>query len=238
MTYKQANNYIVKKVYVDPMSSVDVMYLKNFESLKLIKGQLTPIRTPLVGFGGHVVHPEGMITLMMTVRRHPRCRTVPVNFVVVKADFPYNMLMNRPTLNALRAINFMYYLSFKFFTLTGIAEVGNDVCAARECYLPTLQTASASTSGQSSERRSNILSIDCIDPRQTEKSKRLEIGDEVEDILLDLRRQMVDLLRGYRDVFAWAADEVQGVPHHLMMHELNVDLQAHPVKQKKRHFNP
>ncbi|XP_027182413.1 uncharacterized protein LOC113780831 [Coffea eugenioides] len=32
-----SNNYIVKKVYVDPRSSVDVMYLRTFDSLKLTK---------------------------------------------------------------------------------------------------------------------------------------------------------------------------------------------------------
>ena len=87
------NNYIVKKVYIDPGSSVDVMYLRTFESLKLARERMIPVRTSLVGFGGHVVHPEGMVTLTVTVGRHPRCQTIPVNFVMVKADSPYNMLL-------------------------------------------------------------------------------------------------------------------------------------------------
>ncbi|XP_071906821.1 uncharacterized protein [Coffea arabica] len=56
------NNYIVRKVYVDPDSSVDVLYYRTFKNLKLTREQLTPVRTPLVGFGGHVVHPEGMVS--------------------------------------------------------------------------------------------------------------------------------------------------------------------------------
>ncbi|XP_027173900.1 uncharacterized protein LOC113773451 [Coffea eugenioides] len=179
------NNYIVKKVYIDPGSSVDVMYLRTFESLKLAREHMTPVRTPLVGFGGHIVHPEGMVTLTVTVGHHPRCRTIPVNFVVVKADSPYNLLLGRPTLNALRAVYSTYHLSFKFSTPAGIAEVSSDVCAARECYLATLQAASTSTADVRSEKRSNILSIDCIDPQQAEKIPRLETGDEVEEIPLD-----------------------------------------------------
>ncbi|XP_071916083.1 uncharacterized protein [Coffea arabica] len=249
------NNYIVKKVYIDPGSSVDVIYLRTFERLKLARNCMTPIRTPLVGFGGHVVHPEGMVTLTVTVGCHPRCRTLPVNFVVVKADSPYNLLLGRPTLNALRAVYFTYHLSFKFPTPAGVAEVSSDVCAARECYFATLQAASPSTSSARSEKRSDILSIDCIDSQHTVKPQRLETGDEVEEIPLDLmnpnqtirvgiclpdliKRGMVNLLREYRDVFAWAADEVQGVPHHLMLHELNVDTQARPVKQKRRYLGP
>ncbi|XP_027102611.2 uncharacterized protein [Coffea arabica] len=180
-----ANNYIVKKVYINPESSVDVMYLRTFESLKLAREHMTPVRTPLVGFGGHIVHPEGIVTLTVTVGHHPRCRTIPVNFVVVKADSPYNLLLGRPTLNALRAVYYTYHLSFKFPTIAGIAEVSSDVCAARECYLATLQAASTSTADVRPEKRSSILSIDCIDSQQPEKIPRLETGDEVEEIPLD-----------------------------------------------------
>ncbi|XP_027174210.1 uncharacterized protein LOC113773797 [Coffea eugenioides] len=249
------NNYLVKKVYIDPASSVDVMYLRTFESLKLARECMTPVRTPLVGFGGHIVHPEGMVALTVTVGHHPRCRTIPVNFVVVKTDSPYNLLLGRPTLNALRAVYSTYHLSFKFPTPAGVAEVSSNVCAARECYLATLQAASPSTSGARPEKRSNILSIDSIDPQRVEKIPRLETGDEVEELPLDptkpnqtvrvgtrlpdpVKRDMVDLLRKYWDVFAWAAEEVQGVPHHLMIHELNVDPQIRPVKQKQRHLGP
>ena len=92
------NNYIVKKVYVVPDSSVDVMYYQTFERLKLTREQLTPVRTPLIGFGGYVVYPEGMVTLMVTAGHHSRCRTVHVNFAVVKVDSPYNLQIGRPPL--------------------------------------------------------------------------------------------------------------------------------------------
>nr|XP_027123992.1 uncharacterized protein LOC113740649 [Coffea arabica] len=146
---------------------------------------MTPVRTPLVRFGGHIVHPEGMVTLTVTVGHHPRCRTISVNFVVVKADSPYNLLLGRPTLNALRAVYSTYRLSFMFPTPAGVAEVSSDVCAARECYLATLQAASTSTSGTRSEKRSNILSIDCINPQRAEKPQKLEAGDEVEEVSLN-----------------------------------------------------
>ncbi|XP_027166116.1 uncharacterized protein LOC113766089 [Coffea eugenioides] len=181
-------------------------------SLKLIKEQLIPVRTPLVGFEEHVVHPEGMVTLTVTVGHHPCCRTILVNFVMVKAGSPYNLIMGRPTLNVFRAVYSTYHLSFKFSIPAGIAE-------------------------------------------QIEKPKRVETRDKVEDIPLDLsnpdqtvrvdihlpdslRRQMVDLLKEHRDIFVWATDEIQGVPHHFMVYELNINPQARSVEQKKRHFGP
>nr|XP_027102809.1 uncharacterized protein LOC113724064 [Coffea arabica] len=250
------NNYIVKKVYVDPGSSVDVMYYRTFESLKLTREQLTPVRTPLVGFGGHVVHPEGMVNLTVTIGRHPRCRTVPVSFAVVKADSPYNMLIGRPTLNALRAVYSTYHLSFKFPTPEGVAEVSSDVGAARECYLATIQAAvGPQPPPRSEEKRPAVLSIDCIDPQKAGEPSRLEPGDEVEQVVLDeakpdqlvqvgtglpspLKEEMISLIKDHRDIFAWSADEVVGVPPELMTHQLNVNPQARPVRQKRRHFGP
>ncbi|XP_027158506.1 uncharacterized protein LOC113760135 [Coffea eugenioides] len=250
------NNYIVKKVYVDPGSSVDVLYYRTFESLKLTREQLTPVRTPLVGFGGHVVHPEGMVSLMVTIGRHPRCRTIPINFAVVKADSPYNMLIGRPTLNALRAVYSTYHLSFKFSTPEGVAEVSSDVGTARECYLATIQAAvTPRPSPRSEEKRPAVLSIDCIDPQKAGEPNRLEPGDEVEQVVLDkakpdqvvqvgaglpspLKEEMISLIKDHRDVFAWSADEVVGVPPELMIHQLNVNPQARPVRQKRRHFGP
>ncbi|XP_027166409.1 uncharacterized protein LOC113766415 [Coffea eugenioides] len=139
------NNYIVKNVYVNLENSVDIMYYRTFKSLKLTRDQLTSVRTPLVGFGGHVVHSEGMITLMVTIGCHLHCHTITVNFAVVKVDSPYNLLIGRPMLNALWAVYSTYHLSFKFLTPAGMAEVSSDVCVVQECYIATLQAATSSS---------------------------------------------------------------------------------------------
>ena len=152
----------------------------------MTRNQLLPVEAALVGFGGHVVHPEGMIRLTVTSGRHPQCQTIPSKFVVIKADSPYNLIVRRPTLNALRVMYSTYHLIFKYPMPAGIAEVSSDVCAARECYLATLQVVSSSTIGPKTEgTRSNILSIDCIDPRHSRKPQRLEAGDEIEEVPLD-----------------------------------------------------
>lgn len=54
----------------------------------------------------------------------------------------------------------------------------------------------------------------------------------------DLWYSLISLLRGYRDVFAWAIEEVAGIPHHLIIHKLNVHSRVRLVKQKRRHFGP
>ncbi|XP_027071898.2 uncharacterized protein LOC113754964 [Coffea eugenioides] len=133
------NNYRVKKVYVDQGSAVDILFYRVFKELGLEDGQLTPVRTPLVGFTGPPINPEGMITLMVTVGQTPKCRTIPVNFVVVKQQSPYNVFLGRPALNALRAIPSSLHLSVKFPTPGGIVEVHGDPEVARACYLAVLR---------------------------------------------------------------------------------------------------
>ncbi|XP_027093767.1 uncharacterized protein [Coffea arabica] len=133
------NNYRVKKVYVDQDSAVDIMFYRVFKEFGLKDDQLTPVWTPLVGFTGPPISSEGMITLMVTVGQAPKCRNVPVNFVLVKQSSPYNVFLGRPALNALRAIPSTFHLSVKFPTPGGITEVHGDPEIARACYLTTLR---------------------------------------------------------------------------------------------------
>ncbi|XP_027082124.2 uncharacterized protein [Coffea arabica] len=132
-------NYKVKKVYIDNGSAIDMLYYKTFKELQLEDRQLIPVQTPLIGFAGPPVRPEGMITLMVVVGVSPKRRTVPVNFAVVKEPSLYNMILGPPTLNALRAVCSTLHLSMKFPTPTGVAEVLGDPKVARTCYIATLK---------------------------------------------------------------------------------------------------
>lgn len=143
VTKVATNNYLVKKVYIDVGNSMDVLYHETFQKLGLWDDQLVLVWTPLVGFGGHVVYLERMITLDTTIRRYPFCQTESINYVMVRDESPYNMLLGHLTLNALWAIFFTYHLSFKFPTLAEIAEVTLDVRDAQECYLTTMQAISS-----------------------------------------------------------------------------------------------
>ena len=133
------NNYRVKKVYVDQGSAVDILFYRVFKEFGLEDGQLTPPRTPLMGFIGPPINPEGMITLMVTVGQAPKYRTIPVNFVVVKQQSPYNVFLGRLVLNVLRAIPFSLHLSVKFPTPGGITEVHGVPEVVKACYLVMLR---------------------------------------------------------------------------------------------------
>ncbi|KAL0339302.1 UNVERIFIED_CONTAM: hypothetical protein Sangu_1452300 [Sesamum angustifolium] len=46
----------------------------------------------------------------------------------------------------------------------------------------------------------------------------------------------IEFLRKNSDMFAWSPSNFKGVNPEVIVHRLNVDLQAKPVKQKKRSF--
>jgi len=57
-------------------------------------------------------------------------------------------------------------------------------------------------------------------------------------LLQDVKSPLVDLLREYRDVFAWAYDEMPGLDPSLLVHRLNIASGTTPVKQGQRVFRP
>ncbi|XP_027083659.2 uncharacterized protein [Coffea arabica] len=203
------NNYRVKKVYVDQGSAVDIMFYRVFKELGLEDGQLTPVRTPLMGFTGPPINSEGMITLMVTIGQAPKCRTIPVNFVVVKQHSPYNVFLGRPVLNALRAIPSTLHLSVKFPIPGGIAEVRGDPEVDRACYLAMLQG-----------REMVVAQTTCLEPYISgEEARQLGTQDEIEEfplkedrpdqvirigslLSLEQKEGLKALLREYSQVFA------------------------------------
>ncbi|XP_071900977.1 uncharacterized protein [Coffea arabica] len=239
------NNYRVKKVYVDQGSAVDIMFYRVFKEFGLKDDQLTQVRTPLVGFTGPPINPEGMITLMVTVGQAPKCRTIPVSFVVVKQQSSYNMFLGRPALNALRAIPSTLHLSMKFPTPGGITEVHGDPEVARACYLTTLRGP-----------EKVVAYTTCLEPYISgDEARQLSTQDEIEEFSLreerpdqvirvgvllpaEQKEGLKALLREYSEIFAWTVEDMPGIPTGLAVHHLDVDPHFKPVKQKKRSFAP
>lgn len=50
------------------------------------------------------------------------------------------------------------------------------------------------------------------------------------------KRKLVALLKGYRDVFSWSYEEMQGLDLKLVTHKLNVGPKSKPMKQPARKY--
>ena len=60
------------RILVDNGSSTNIIYLSNFQQLKLDLGRLLPLDSPFISFSGDRVYPKGIVSLTVTVGTHSR----------------------------------------------------------------------------------------------------------------------------------------------------------------------
>ncbi|GKV15512.1 hypothetical protein SLEP1_g26299 [Rubroshorea leprosula] len=94
--------------------------------------------------------------------------------------------------------------------------------------LPTLHEAQPMLTSLESLKAIN-LGDDLANPKHVHISTTLSIDEKV---------KMINLLREYKDVFAWNYDKMLGLNPALVAHSLNVDLNMKPVVQPNRAFHP
>ncbi|GMN66603.1 hypothetical protein TIFTF001_035665 [Ficus carica] len=129
-----ANN-VVRRVLIDNGSSVDVMFMDAFSRLKIKGTTLTPAKTPLYGFAGDCVRASGTVRLLVMIGDGPEKATRMVEFIVVDRPSVYNVILGRPTLNALKTVVSTYHLALKFPTGNGIGVFRRNQEGARKCYM-------------------------------------------------------------------------------------------------------
>ena len=81
----------------------------------------------------------GSIQLVLTLGDPPCQATTTVRFLIVDAPSAYNVLLGRPSLNAIKAIPSAYHMVIKFPTTNGVGIVREDQRVARECYSTSMK---------------------------------------------------------------------------------------------------
>ncbi|GKE03265.1 hypothetical protein Tco_1395283 [Tanacetum coccineum] len=86
----------VNRVYLDRRSSYELIYEHCFLKLKpSIRSFRVDSKTPLIGFSGEYSWPLGELPLEITIGEGLLIVTKTLNFVIVRCDSPYNMLLGR-----------------------------------------------------------------------------------------------------------------------------------------------
>ena len=172
--------------------------------------------------------------------RSPCQATTTARFLIVDAPSTYNMLLGRPSLNAIKAITSAYHMMIKFPTVNGVGMVQGDQRVARECYSASMK-----------QKTVDNIYLDELDMRD-EVLTRPEPSKELAPVLLDddpkhlayissklaedLKNHLIHFLRHNKDVFAWKQADMGGIDPTVITHRLNVSPSFKPIKQKRRSF--
>ena len=97
---------------IDQGSGAEVMYPDLFKGLSLKNKDLSRYDTPLMGFNGRMVIPEGQISLFVNMEG----KEVMVMFIVVVSFSPYTAILGRSWIHTMGAVPFTLHVKVKFCT--------------------------------------------------------------------------------------------------------------------------
>ena len=95
------------------------MYPNLFRGLGLKKEDLSRYNTPLVGFDGQRVIPEGQVSLPVNMEG----KEVTVAFIVIASFSPYMAILGMPWIHAMGVVPSTLHVKVKFCTEQSIAVV-------------------------------------------------------------------------------------------------------------------
>ena len=154
----------------------------------------------------------------------------------------YNILLGRPSLNAIRAIPSAYHMIIKFPTADGVGMVRGDQRIARECYSTSMKQKVISNIYMDELDMRDEMSTR---PRPLKELELVQLDEQPKHLIYirsklakDVRDLLIHFLKQNMELFAWKQEIMGGIDSVVITHKLNISPSFKPVKQKRRSFTP
>ncbi|XP_056866528.1 uncharacterized protein LOC130512491 [Raphanus sativus] len=196
-----------------------------------------PSTRTLTGFNGSSEVIAGTIRLSV----HACGVTRTVKFSVVSSKAPYHVILGTPWLHSMRAIASTYHQCVKFPGSDGsIKTLKGDQQAARDLLIATVkiqrsQSLVNSVSPPTSKvcpQKEEVLEVP-VD--ESDPSKSVRVGAFLPD---EMQQKILEFLKQNLSTFAWTMSDMKGIDPAITTHELNVDPNFKPIRQKRRKLGP
>ena len=129
------NNFDVHRVLVDPSSAANLLHLPTFIQMQVLLDKLISTDRILSEFNGATTLTVGDIAL--TVKAG--LVTQQVVFSVVEDLGPYNAIVGRAWLHAMKVVPSTYHQTISYLTSAGQIDLMSSQLAARQCYQLSIQ---------------------------------------------------------------------------------------------------
>ena len=186
--------------------------------------------------------PMGSIQLVLTLEDPPCQATTAVKFLIVDAPSAYNILLGRPSLNAVRAIPSAYHMVIKFPTTNGVGMVRGNQRIARKCYSASMKKKAV---GSIYMGKLDIRDGVGIRPMPSKELEPIQLDDQPEHLVYigsrlakDIKDLLVHFLKHNIEVFAWKQEHMGGIDPTVITHKLHISPSFKLIKQKRRSFAP
>ncbi|KAL2480598.1 Ribonuclease H [Abeliophyllum distichum] len=204
-----------------------------FLGLKISPSKIKPATTPLHGFGGATIIPEGTIELSVTLGTYSASMVIMTSFLLVKVPMAYNAIYGRPLLNAAKAVVSTYHQVIKFSTSQGVGCVRGDQQASRRCYVDNILLKNTVMMLDVEQPKGRIEPLEITEKMAIAKGQVLKIRGRIDR---EEKHKLVACLSDNIDVFPWGPYDIEEISSTIAQHRLAIPPRIKPIKQKKRQF--